>query len=167
MRKLEKKVCRWNMCLNGIEIIPLVFLILYSNCFGVLEIDCALVAVIVSDLKYKVHFHDFFYLIFVSFFFPPPVWTSFSCRQVLVINCIFLAIHLHRPNQRRFPWHLHTHHKESLAHMHKTVIHSNESTFVGMNENLWSSLNCFSICTRCFITTTFLSLFYIIFLRLL
>lgn len=44
--------------------------------------------------------------------------------QEFVVNCLFLEVHLHWPNQRQFPWHLHTNPKESFAYMHKTVKHS-------------------------------------------
>lgn len=57
--------------------------------------------------------------------------------QEFVVNCLFLEVHLHWPNQRQFPWHLHTNPKESFAYMHKTVKHSNDHTFVGMDENLY------------------------------
>lgn len=57
--------------------------------------------------------------------------------QEFVVNCLFFEVHLHRPNQRRFPWHLHTNPKESFAYMHETVKHSNDHTFVAMDENLY------------------------------
>lgn len=75
----------------------------------------------ISNLPFSVWFH------------PKKTQSSFAVS----VNCLFLAAHLHWPNQRQFPWHLHTNPKESFTYMNKTVKHSNEHTFVGLDENLY------------------------------
>lgn len=68
-----------------------------------------------------------------------PFRSPFTVRfqQVFLVNCLVLAVHLHWPNRRQFPWHWHTSPNESFAYMNKTVKHSNDHTFVGMDENLY------------------------------
>lgn len=89
--------------------------------------------------------YDACVLFILPVWFSP--WTLLSSSTPARCVCsklhLFLAVHLHRPNQRQFPWHLHTNPKESFAYMHKTVKHSNEHTFVGMVENLDGVVLCF------------------------
>lgn len=72
---------------------------------------------------------------------------SFKRLQMFVVNCLFLAVHLHWPNQMSFPWYLHTNPEESIAYMHKTVTHSNEHICGNGRKFVWSCVTW--ICIQC------------------